>query len=219
MSAKLPPDMTPDAKMRVNNRRGLIGTLMIVAGMTALAFASVPLYDLFCRVTGYGGTTQRGDGPEAVLERVMTVRFNADISRELGWNFQPVQREMTVRVGENRLAFYRATNTTNEPLVGTAVFNVTPQKAGLYFTKIDCFCFQEQVLLPGESVDMPVSFYVDPAIAEDRNVDEVGTITLSYTFFKSPDQSAVAGRRTSQSSVVDKDDLPMVDGGQEPGKS
>jgi cytochrome c oxidase assembly protein subunit 11 len=159
----------------------------VVAGMVGLSFASVPLYKLFCQVTGYGGTTQRAEqGADRVVERMVTVRFNADTARDMPWVFRPVQRQIEVKVGENHLAYYRAENRTSQTIVGTATFNVTPAKAGLYFSKIDCFCFTEQVLKPGESVEMPVSFFVDPAIVEDRNLDEVKTITLSYTFFRAP---------------------------------
>ena len=159
----------------------------VVAGMVGLSFASVPLYKLFCQVTGYGGTTQRAEqGADRVIERMMTVRFNADTARDMPWIFRPSQRQIDVKVGENHLAYYRAENRTSQTITGTATFNVTPAKAGLYFSKIDCFCFTEQVLKPGESAELPVSFFVDPAINEDRNLDEVKTITLSYTFFRAP---------------------------------
>ena len=156
----------------------------VVCGMIGLAYASVPLYDLFCRVTGYGGTTQVADqGAERVLDRKIAVRFDATTSPKLPWTFQPEQREVTLRVGESAIAYYRATNNSDKTITGTATFNVTPLKAGAYFTKIDCFCFTEQTLKPGESVDMPVVYYVDPEMDEDPNLDEVRTLTLSYTFF------------------------------------
>lgn len=159
----------------------------VVAGMVGLSFASVPLYKLFCQVTGYGGTTQRAEhGADRVIERVVTVRFNADTARDMPWIFRPLQRQIDVKVGENHLAYYRAENKSSQTITGTATFNVTPAKAGLYFSKIDCFCFTEQVLKPGESAELPVSFFVDPAISGDRNLDEVKTITLSYTFFRAP---------------------------------
>ena len=158
----------------------------IVCAMVGLAFASAPLYRLFCQVTGFGGTTQVAEVlPEAVSDRVITVRFNADVNPELPWSFQPVQRAVKVRVGEAGLAFYRATNLTTRPVTGTATFNVTPLKAGEYFNKTACFCFEEQRLQPGESVEMGVSFFIDPTILEDRNLDDVTTVTLSYTFFRS----------------------------------
>ena len=158
-----------------------VGVIAVMVGLTA---ASVPLYDWFCRVTGYGGTTQRSAGaPVEVVDRTVTVRFNADVDPALGWRFEPVERTVELNIGENRLAFYEATNRSDRPLVGTATFNVTPFDAGPYFSKIHCFCFEEQALEPGETVEMPVSFYVDPAILEDPDTADLETITLSYTFF------------------------------------
>lgn len=173
---------------RANQRLGamLIG---VVAAMVGAAYASVPLYQLFCQVTGYGGTTQVAEtAPVAVGERVFTIRFNADVDPHLPWAFQPVQREMTLRVGESGLALFRAHNRSAQATAGTATFNVTPLKAGQYFNKVQCFCFTEQRLAAGATTDMPVSFFVDPAIDEDPNLQEVKTITLSYTFF--PDEQA-----------------------------
>ena len=171
------------------NRRLGLALVGVVAVMLGAAYASVPLYQLFCQVTGYGGTTQVAESaPEAAGERVFTIRFNADVDPKLPWAFQPVEREMTVKVGESGLALFRAENLSARATAGTATFNVTPLKAGQYFNKVQCFCFTEQRLAPGASIDMPVSFFVDPAIVEDPNLQEVKTITLSYTFF--PDQQA-----------------------------
>jgi cytochrome c oxidase assembly protein subunit 11 len=162
----------------------------VVVGMVGMAYAAVPLYEIFCRVTGYGGTTQVATAEsDRILDRTMTVRFDSNVNPELPWRFEPVQRSMSLKVGETKLAFYQATNTGTETVVGTATFNVTPDKAGLYFDKIDCFCFTEQVLRPGETVDMPVSFYLDPELADDPKMDGVTTITLSYTFFRAQDQA------------------------------
>jgi cytochrome c oxidase assembly protein subunit 11 len=167
-----------------NRTTGLALTGVIVA-MLGLTAAAVPLYDWFCRVTGFGGTTQRAETPpEVVRERVVTIRFNADIARDLPWSFQPEERALEVHLGDNHLAFYRATNLSDRPLIGSATFNVTPHKAGPYFAKIHCFCFEEQRLEPGETVEMPVSFFVDPAILDDPDTRDVHTITLSYTFFR-----------------------------------
>ncbi len=183
--------MTAHAHDRRGTARNLGTGLVLtglVAGMVGLAFASVPLYRLFCQVTGYGGTTQVAEAaPGAVGERLITVRFNADVDPDLPWRFQPVERAVEVRIGEPELAYYRATNESDRPLTGTAVFNVTPQKVGRYFSKVACFCFDEQRLEPGQTVDMGVNFFIDPAILEDRNLDEVTTVTLSYTFFRAPD--------------------------------
>jgi cytochrome c oxidase assembly protein subunit 11 len=175
---------------RTRNLRTVAVLATVVVGMVGMAYASVPLYEIFCRVTGFGGTTQVATGEsDRVLDRMVTVRFDANVNPELPWTFKPVQQTMRLKVGETKLAFYEATNNSNKTLVGTAAFNVTPDKAGLYFDKIDCFCFTEQVLRPGETVDMPVSFYLDPALADDRKMDGVTTITLSYTFFRAQDQS------------------------------
>jgi len=166
------------------NRRVVVLLSAVVAGMVGLTFAAVPLYRLFCQVTGYGGTTQVAQVlPEEVGERIVKVRFNADVDAHLPWAFAPAQVEVALRVGEVGMAFYRARNLTGKAITGAAVFNVTPLKAGQYFNKVQCFCFDEQRLEPGQSVDMPVTFFVDPAIMEDRNLDDVNTITLSYTFF------------------------------------
>jgi cytochrome c oxidase assembly protein subunit 11 len=167
------------------NRATALVVVGTVFGMVGLSFAAVPLYRMFCEATGYGGTTQRAmvaPGPSG--ERTVTVRFNADIAPDLAWEFKPVQPSVTVRPGEETLVLFRAVNRSKYELVGTATFNVTPLKTGQYFDKIQCFCFTEQRLAPGESVDMPVSFYVDPAMLDDPNTREVDTITLSYTMFR-----------------------------------
>ena len=181
---------TGEVRQARSNGRVAFICVSVVVAMIGLSYASVPLYELFCRVTGFGGTTQVAEAmPEEVGERMITVRFNADISPDLPWAFQPIEREMQMRVGEAGLAFYRATNQAAGTNAGTATFNVTPLKAGQYFNKVACFCFTEQQLSSGESMDMAVSFFVDPAIEEDRNLDDVKTITLSYTFF--PDLDAM----------------------------
>ena len=167
------------------NSRTLLRLVCVVAFMGALAWASVPLYDWFCRVTGFGGTpTVAEGGPDEILERTVKVRFDASRERNFPWEFRPAVREVEMRIGEVGLAFYEASNPTGAPVSGQASFNVTPFEAGPYFTKIDCFCFEEQTLQPGESVEMPVTFYVDPEIVNDRDARHVRTITLSYTFHR-----------------------------------
>jgi len=190
-----------DPARRRNARTGVVLT-GIVAGMIGLSFASVPLYRLFCQVTGYGGTTQVAEtAPGAVAERVVKVRFNADTAPGLPWYFKPVQREIALRVGESGLAYFRARNLSDQAVTGTSTFNVTPLKAGQYFNKVQCFCFDEQRLEAGQELDMAVSFFIDPEIMTDRNLDEVKTITLSYTFFRAPgDEQAEAGRNGRQQS-------------------
>ncbi|MEO3428387.1 cytochrome c oxidase assembly protein [Pelagibius sp. CAU 1746] len=176
-----------DKSGKANKRLGL-SLVAVVAGMIGVAYASVPLYQLFCQVTGFGGTTRVADAvPERTGERVITVRFNSDRDPKLPWAFQPVQREMTLKVGESGLAFFHARNLSARTTVGTATFNVTPLKAGPYFNKVECFCFTEQQLAGGAEADMPVTFFVDPAIEEDPNLAEVDTITLSYTMFVDED--------------------------------
>ncbi len=170
---------------RRTNRVTASALVAVVAAMGGLAWASVPLYQWFCQVTGYGGTTQAAvEMPAEILDREMTVRFNADTARGLPWAFKPVQRQITLRVGDTGLAFYRAVNHSDRPVTGTATFNVTPAKAGIYFDKIDCFCFTEQTLEAGQEAELAVSFFIDPDISADPNLDEVRTITLSYTFFE-----------------------------------
>ncbi len=169
------------------NRNGatVIASLAAVGMMIGVVAASVPLYRLFCQVTGYGGTTAVAvAAPEVVSDRVMTVRFDSNVNGNLPWRFAPAQDAVEVRLGEEKLIFFVAENTSDRPVTGTATFNVAPAKAGQYFAKIECFCFTEQTLAPGQRIEMPVSFYVDPRIADDRNTDEVETITLSYTFFE-----------------------------------
>ncbi len=167
------------------NGRVAVLCLAVVVGMIGMSYAAVPLYRIFCQVTGYGGTTQRADAPpqDTVIERVMTVRFDANTSSALAWTFEPAQKQAEVKVGEQAMAFYRATNTSSETLTGTATFNVSPPRAGAYFSKVECFCFTEQTLKPGQSVDMPVVYFVDPDIDSDPDLKALRTITLSYTFY------------------------------------
>jgi cytochrome c oxidase assembly protein subunit 11 len=163
----------------------------VVAGMTGLAYASVPLYRLFCQVTGYGGTPQRADtAPTEISDRAIRVTFTADVAGGLGWRFQPMQREIELKVGENKLAFYSAENLESKPVTGRATFNVSPDMFGPYFTKIECFCFTEQTLQPGQRVEMPVSFFIDPAMLDDPQLKNISDITLSYTFFRAADDGA-----------------------------
>jgi cytochrome c oxidase assembly protein subunit 11 len=177
------------------NRKVALTMAGLAVIMVGAAFASVPLYRLFCQVTGYGGTTQRAERASTEMgTRKITVRFNAEVAgRDLPWDFQPLEREVTLRVGEDHLTFFKARNISNEPTVGVATFNVTPFKAGPYFQKVACFCFDEQTLAAGESTEMGVSFFVDPAIARDPNLTEVTTITLSYSFFRAKDEKARLG--------------------------
>lgn len=170
--------MKPESKTALQ----LVGVVVLMGG---LAWASVPFYDWFCRVTGFGGVPLvRETGADRVLDRTIKIRFDANTERGMPWQFRPMQREMELRIGETGLAFYEAYNPTDVAVAGTASYNVAPYEAGGYFTKIDCFCFTEQVLQPGERVEMPVTFYVDPEIVEDRDSRSLKSITLSYTFYQ-----------------------------------
>ena len=157
----------------------------LVAVMLSLSFAAIPLYDWFCRVTGYGGTPLEADsGSDVILDKTIKVRFDANVERDMPWKFKPAQREVEIKIGETGLAFYEAYNPTDRPVAGSASFNVTPYSAGEYFIKIDCFCFEEQILEPGQRIDMPVTYFVDPEIVNGIEASYVKTITLSYTFYE-----------------------------------
>jgi cytochrome c oxidase assembly protein subunit 11 len=185
-----PAPVIPNAR---KNLRVAAAAASVAVAMVGLAYASVPLYSMFCRVTGFGGTTQRADvAPNSATEKFITIRFDANIAGSLGWNFNPVQSVMKVKIGEQTMAHYSATNTTDNVLTGSAIFNVTPSEAGAYFNKIQCFCFTEQTLKPGESADLPVDFFVDPAILDDPDSKSISEITLSYTFFPIDKPDAVS---------------------------
>ncbi|MEM7398724.1 MAG: cytochrome c oxidase assembly protein [Pseudomonadota bacterium] len=165
----------------------------VVAGMVGLTFAAVPLYRMFCQATGFGGTPQVAEAaPDTILERTIKVRFDAHVAKDLPWEFKSEQRSVDVRIGESALVFFKAENVTDKPVGGTAGFNVVPEIAGRYFTKIECFCFKQQTLAAGQSIDMPVTFFVDPKIVEDESAKNIEEITLSYTFYRSDDPSDVA---------------------------
>lgn len=168
-----------------NRRTGLIALLAAI-GMLGLGYASVPLYRLFCQVTGFGGTTMRATEAEAqavsVVSRTVTVRFDANVARGFPWEFRPTQVKDTVSIGARDMAIYTARNLSDRPITGTATFNVEPAYAGKYFNKVQCFCFTEQTLMPGQEVRMPVLYFVDPAILDDPLAKDLQSITLSYTF-------------------------------------
>jgi len=167
-----------------SNRPLLLSLLALIAGMTMLTYAAVPLYRLFCQVTGFGGTTQSAlHAPAETYDRELEIRFNADIDPNLDWDFKPSQISVKVKVGEEKIIYYDVHNRSSTALTGTAIFNVTPHIAGQHFMKVHCFCFENQTLKPGESVKMPVTFFVDPGILKDEKMNNVQTITLSYTFF------------------------------------
>ena len=167
--------------------------LSFFAGMVGMSYASVPLYKIFCQMTGYGGTTQRVEQvSEVILDKTLKVRFDSNVAGGLPWEFAPVEREITLRIGETREIAYTAHNPFNVPTRGRATFNVTPEYAGSYFNKIACFCFTDTELKPGETLRMPVQFYIDPDIVNQRELKDLTTITLSYTFFPVADDKPVA---------------------------
>lgn len=180
--------------------RTVLQLVAVVVVMGSLGFASVPLYDWFCRVTGFGGTTDVAEaGSDLILDQTIKVRFDGSLARDMPWEFKPVAREMELRIGETGLAYYEAHNPTDHPIAGTASYNVAPFEAGGFFAKIDCFCFEMQVLEPGETVLMPVTFYVDPEIVDDRDAKYVHQITLSYTFHVTEIPEDYAGTPASES--------------------
>jgi cytochrome c oxidase assembly protein subunit 11 len=163
----------------------------VVGGMLGLAYAAVPLYEAFCKATGFNGTplvAQEGERP--IVARTVQVRFDSNVDPNLAWRFEPLQREIKVRLGEEKLVHFRATNVSQRPIVGTATYNVTPERTAGWFNKVQCFCFTEQLLQPGQSVDMPVVFFVDAEMAKDRRYDDIRTITLSYTFYEAKTERA-----------------------------
>lgn len=174
---------------RVKRKNTSILLITVIVAMLGLSYAAVPLYRLFCQATGFGGTAkinktfvEKMDQLE-VKDKYITVKFTANVSDNLDWVFQPSQQELKILVGETALAFYKAYNASDKPVIGVATYNVTPQKAGYYFNKIQCFCFEEQRLKPNELIEMPVFFFIDPEILDDPKMADVDTITLSYTFF------------------------------------
>ena len=182
--------------LKAQNKKSIIIISFIVLFMLSLSFAAVPLYDIFCRVTGFGGTTQiASTAPGSSGHPDINVRLESSTSSSLNWDFFAKSKVVTIPIGEEKTIFYFAKNLSDKPIVGTATFNVTPAKVGQYFMKIDCFCFVEQLLKPGESMNMPVTFFIDPDIYKDENVKEVNEITLSYTFMKSMDQSLLDGNK------------------------
>ena len=180
--------------MRGGNRWIGVGLAGVIAAMTGVSFAAVPLYRMFCQATGFGGTPNISAIPApGAVDRTITVRFNADTNPNLPWHFVPGQAAVTLKLGEDRLAVFEAKNLSSTIVTGVALYNVTPEKVGKYFHKTACFCFNEQTLRPGQEMQFPVSFWIDPAIADDPNTADVHTVTLSYTFFRSLDDAARSG--------------------------
>jgi cytochrome c oxidase assembly protein subunit 11 len=178
--------MSKDTDGKTGRRIVALSLATLVAGMIGMSFASVPLYRLFCQVTGYGGVPQRADkAPGEVLDRTIKIRFDGNVDGSLPWTFAPVQQTMDVKIGETALAFFKASNNSWTPVTGRAIFNVSPELAGRYFTKIECFCFKQQTLEAGQAVEMPVTFFVDPKIVDDDDTKNITEITLSYTFYRS----------------------------------
>lgn len=192
-------------KLQGKNRT-LVQTVALVVTMGSLSFAAVPFYNWFCRVTGYGGTPQVAEAaPDTILDQTVKIRFDASVEQGMPWEFKPVVRTMDIRIGETGLAFYEAHNPTDRVIAGTASFNVFPDTTGGYFNKIACFCFTEQILQPGETVQMPVTFFVDPAMVDDPDAAFVREITLSYTFHETPlpeEQAALTPSPAADAAAV-----------------
>ena len=181
------------------NLRLSLGLMGIVVAMVGMSFAAVPLYRIFCAATGFDGTTRRSESAAVTIsDQMINVRFDASVSPELPWRFFPMQKQVRVRLGEPKLVYFRAENLSNQTVKGQATFNVLPLNAGQFFNKIQCFCFTEQTLKPGQGVDMAVQFYVDPALAQNPDVKDAAAITLSYTFFRAADDQPAAAQKLSQ---------------------
>jgi cytochrome c oxidase assembly protein subunit 11 len=190
--------------MRKQRANRLVAALCVAffGGMLGMAYAAVPLYAMFCQLTGYGGTTQRVEQySDRVLDREITVRFDANVAGGLPWDFKPVARDVTLKIGETTQISYAAANLFSVPTAGRATFNVTPEMAGAYFNKVECFCFTDTTLKPGETLDMPVAFYVDPDIVDVPELKNIKTITLSYTFFPIEAEKPVAAAPGSGTAI------------------
>ena len=185
--------MSTPLELQQKVRRTALTCVGVAVGMVGLAYASVPLYDLFCRVTGFNGTPiVRASNTSDVADRIVSVRFDANVSPSLPWRFSPEKPEVKVKLGETTTVYYKVTNTGDKPSTGVATYNVQPDLAGTYFSKLECFCFTEQTLQPGETIESAVVFYIDPRLVEDRDVKDISSITLSYTYFPSKGGQPVA---------------------------
>ena len=196
-------DQHQEHRPPASKRHGAVAAVcaLLVLSMAGLSFAAVPLYRLYCQVTGYQGTTQKAEkASDIVLDRVVKVHFDANTAAELPWTFEPMQSSLEVKVGENTLAFYKATNNSDKPTTGTAVFNVTPDSVGTHFNKVQCFCFTEQRLEPGQSIEMAVSFFVDPAFVTDEETKNLSELTLSYAFYPVAEPKKKEGQAAAASS-------------------
>lgn len=184
-----------------SNKKTLLILITVGFGMLALGMSSSKIYNTFCKITGYGGTTQQAEeNLSEVIDRKVTIKFDSNVADNLPWVFKPQQKEMEIQLGQSGLAYYTVKNNSSQPIIGVANFNVTPIKAGPFFVKTDCFCFTEQRVEPGEEIPLPVLFFVDPQLDEDKRMDEVKEITLSYTFFES-DATAQLDTQTSGSNA------------------
>ncbi|MBF9231804.1 cytochrome c oxidase assembly protein [Microvirga alba] len=195
--------MSTSPELQRKMRRTVLACSGIVVGMAGAAYASVPLYDLFCKVTGFGGTPiVRDANGSDVMERTVSVRFDANVSSGLRWNFSPETPEVKVKLGETTTVLYKVTNTGDKPTTGIATYNVQPDLAGSYFSKLECFCFTEQTLKPGETLESAVVFYVDPRLVEDSDIKDISSITLSYTYFPSKGGKPVAEAATPSTKPI-----------------
>ena len=199
MSQPAPSRLPPTPAQKRNRRLGVICGA-VFAGMVGAAYASVPLYKAFCQVTGYDGTVRKAEAaPTRILGKTLNIRFDANV-RDLPWDFKALQTTQTVQIGETKVALFRVTNRSDKPITGRAVFNVTPEQAGAYFEKLSCFCFTDQTIAAGATVEMPVLYFVDPKYAEDSDTRGKGEVTLSYTFYPAVDARPAA--KSAKASVA-----------------
>ena len=195
--------MAENSNLDRKMQRTAFACVGIVVGMVGLAYASVPLYDLFCKVTGFGGTPiVRDENGSEIMDRTIAVRFDSNVAPGLNWRFSPEKPEVKVKLGETTTVYYKVTNAGDRPSTGIATYNVQPDLAGTYFSKLECFCFTEQTLQPGETLESAVVFYVDPRLAEDRDVKDLSSITLSYTYFPSKGGQPVAEATSSTKPIA-----------------
>jgi cytochrome c oxidase assembly protein subunit 11 len=202
----------PDHELARRHRKVGLWCAAVVVGMVGASYAAVPLYRMLCQLTGFDGTPQRASAPsDVVLDRTVNVRFDANTAPGFAWRFEPAQHTVDVKIGETTLAFYRATNLSDRPLRGTATYNVLPEQTAPFFNKLECFCFKEQLLQPGESLEMPVSFFIDPQIASDKDARGVTAITLSYTFYPVAPKPGIAETPAGATSPAAPATVPRGD--------
>jgi cytochrome c oxidase assembly protein subunit 11 len=196
-------DATKSKALDRSHRKVALVCGTLVAGMIGASFAAAPFYKMLCNLTSFDGTPQRATAPsDVVLDRMMSIRFDANVAPGFPWSFEPLQRTVDIKIGETTLAFYRVTNLSDKRVTGTATFNVFPESAGAFFNKLQCFCFTEQTLEPGQSIDMPVSFFIDPRLVDDKDARDTTNITLSYTFYQAVSKPGLAAKPAKEAPAT-----------------